>query len=392
MTMAGPRTVLHVDMDAFFASIEQLDQPQLRGRPVLVGHAGARGVVTTASYEARPFGCHSAQPMAVARRLCPDAIVVPVRPQRYGEVSRHLFSILDEFAPLVEPLSIDEAFLDVTGSERLFGPPRTIGDALRRRISEEMKLTASIGIAPNKFLAKLASDLDKPDGLTQITEGDIDDMLPRLAVTHIWGIGPVTAAKLKAIGIVTIGDLRRQALPQLRRLFGVEAERFYRLARGLDSRPVTPDSRAKSIGHECTFESNVADPDHVRRVLLDHVEAVARRVRKHGLYAGGISVKIRYGEFQTISRSATLERPSDATSELWHSARELFDRWAGHAFQPVRLIGVAATRLSSDPQQLELYEGQTSRHQRVDEASDRIVERFGRSAIRRGGTMDAGRG
>ncbi len=385
--MAAPRTVLHVDMDAFFAAIEQLDQPKLRGRPVLVGHDGPRGVVTTASYEARPFGCHSAQPMAVARRLCTDAIVVPVRMQRYREVSQRLFAILDRFAPLVEPLSIDEAFLDVTGSERLFGPPRVLACELRRCVAAELKLTASIGIAPNKFLAKLASDLDKPDGLTQITQDNVDELLPRLAVTHIWGIGPATAARLEAEGVVTIGDLRGLALPQMRRMFGAEAERFYRLARGQDSRPVTPDRRARSIGHECTFEVDVADVDHVRRILLDQVEAVSRRVRKHGLRARGVSVKIRFGEFQTISRSTTLETPTDTTSDLWRSARDLFDRWAGRSFQPVRLVGVAATRLCSDSAQLELYEGPVSRHHRVDEASDRIVERFGRGAIRRGGTL-----
>lgn len=383
--MADERWVLHVDMDAFFAAIEQLDQPQLRGKPILVGHDRPRGVVTTASYEARPFGCRSAQPIVVAKRLCPQAIVVPVRGQRYREISDRLFLILEQFSPLVEPLSIDEAFLDITGSERLFGPPAHLASLLKQRIFDELNLTASVGLAPNKFLAKIASDLDKPDGTTVIGPDDIDRLLPLLPVTRIWGVGPSTAAKLESMRVSTIGDLRSVPMEQLRRLFGADAERFYRLARGRDDRPVVPDTGAKSIGHECTFETDVGNPDEVRRVLLDHVEMVGRRLRRHGLEARTLSLKIRYGDFQTITRSATLERASASTSVLWRTARELFDRWAASSFVAVRLIGVSASNLVSGDSQCELFpDPERLRDGRLDGAADKIIDRFGRGAIRRG--------
>ena len=372
-------------MDAFFAAIEQLDRPELRGKPILVGSDRPRGVVTTASYEARPFGCHSAQPMAVARRLCPHAIVVPVRGARYREVSQRVFAIFDEFSPLVEPLSIDEAFLDATGTQRLFGSAPVLARQLKQRIQRELHLTASVGIAPNKFLAKLGSDEQKPDGLTVITQRQIDTWLPALPIGRMWGIGPATAAKLERRGLRTFADLQALSLEQMQQTFGSDAEHYSRLCRGIDDRPVTPDSQAKSIGHEQTFETDIPDADEVRRVLLDQVDQVARRLRRHRLLARGLTLKIRYGEFETISRSATLDEPTDVTDRLWSAAATLFDRWASRSFQPVRLIGVSANRLKQTAEQLELFDDpQRRRQQRLDQATDRIVQRFGKGALRRG--------
>lgn len=384
--MPGPRTILHVDMDAFFAAVEQLDRPELRGKPILIGSDRPRGVVSTASYEARPFGCRSAMPMAVAKRLCPQAIVVPVRMQRYREVSERLFRILDEFSPVVEPVSVDEAFLDATGMERAMGSGERIATRLRARVWEALKLTASVGVAPNKFLAKLASDLKKPDGLTVVTAADVDRVLPPLPVTRIWGIGPKTAERLAGMNLRTIGDLRRMPEDWFEREFGEDGERFRRLMHGLDERPVVPDSEAKSISHENTFEEDVTDPQHLRDVLLDEVESVARRLRKHGLRAGAVRLKIRIGGFKTFSRSRTLGEPTNVTSDLWRESLAVFDEWMRASFQPVRLLGMGAASLTKGGEQLSLFGGAASEKQKgVDSAVDRINAKFGKSAIRRGG-------
>lgn len=383
LRMTSGRTILHLDMDAFFAAVEQRDHPEFQGKPILIGHDGPRGVVATASYEARPFGCHSAQPMALAKRLCPQAVVLPVRGERYREVSEQLFAILEQFSPVIEPLSIDEAFLDLTGAERLLGEPVGVAELLRNRVKAELKLTASVGVAPNKFLAKLASDLHKPDGLTVIRPEDVERILPPLPVTKLWGIGKVTADRLEKLRNRTIGDLRQRPAKWLEEYLGSDAERYLNLARGLDDRPVVCDREAKSIGHERTFEIDVTEPDDVRRVLLDQVEQVAHRLRKHGLYARGLSVKIRYGDFKTISRSVTLESPTDITAELWQKARGLFDDWA---FQPVRLIGVTAERLTESQGQMNLFENSTrQRQKKLDMATDRINAKYGKGAIKRGG-------
>ena len=381
--MSAPRSILHLDMDAFFASVEQRDHPELRGQPLLIGHDGPRGVVATASYEARPFGCHSAQPMSVARRLCPQAIILPVRGERYREVSETMFAILDEFSPLIEPLSIDEAFLDLTGTERALGQPQDVARKLKARIRSELELTASVGVAPNKFLAKLGSDMEKPDGLVVIGPDDAGRILPPLPVTKLWGIGKATAARLEPLGVKTIGDLLEKSPDWMAKHFGSEAQRYYDLARGIDERPVISDQEAKSIGHEQTFEADVADSDEIRRVLLDQVEQVARRLRKHGLHARGVTVKIRFGKFQTISRSLTLDSPTDSTTDLWQAARGLFDKWP---FQPVRLIGMTAERLGDGAGQLGLFlDPQKERQKKLDVVADRINDKFGSRAIRRGG-------
>ncbi|MEA2735396.1 MAG: polymerase [Humisphaera sp.] len=381
----APRAILHVDMDAFFAAVEQLDDPKLRGKPVLVGGDGPRGVVATASYEARPFGCHSAQPMSVAKRLCPHAIVVPGRFERYREISDQLFEIFDAFTPIVQPLSIDEAFLDVTGSERIHGSAIEIARAIKRRVRDELSLTTSVGVAPNKFLAKLASDLEKPDGLTVINADDVDRVLPPLPVTKIWGIGPKTAARLEGMAIRTIGDLRKASDATLSRLLGDDAERCRNLALGRDDREVVTDSEAKQISQENTFGVNIAEPDVVRNELLEQVQHVARRLRKHKLRAGGVTLKIRFGEFKTITRSRTLDEPTDRTDLLWNVTREVFDEWAAKNFVPIRLIGMAARNLSGGGAQLSLFTDPAGeKHERLDKVVDAIVDRFGKTAVRRG--------
>jgi DNA polymerase IV len=381
---SAPRAILHVDLDAFFAAVEQLDDPSIRGKPVLVGHDGARGVVSAASYEARVFGCRSAQPMSVAKRLCPHAIVKPVRFERYHEMSSAMFSILESYTPLVQPLSIDEAFLDVTGSVLLFGSPERIAAEIRRRVHGELGITCSVGVAPNKFLAKLASDLNKPDGLTIIKADEIERTLSPLPISRIWGIGPKTTKRLNDFGVKTIGDLKKLSPEFLQKRFGIEAERYLRLSVGDDERTVTPDHQAKSIGQERTFGVDLIEPDHVRGVLLHQVEQVARRLRRHNFKARGVTVKTRDGEFHTVTRSAALDQPSDVTDELWQTTRVLFDTWASAGFRPIRLIGMQATRLLVGPDEPGLFQDpKHERRKQLDRAVDRIQSKFGSRSIAR---------
>jgi DNA polymerase-4 len=382
--MPDVRTILHVDMDAFFASVEQLDHPELRGKPVLVGGEGRRGVVAAASYEARAFGCHSAQPMTVARRNCPHAVVVPPRGRRYREVSQRVFEILESFTPLVEPLSVDEAFLDVTGSHRLHGSPRQIAESIKRRIHGELGVTASVGVAPNKFLAKLASDLDKPDGLTVVEPDRVEQTLDRLPVSRMWGVGPATERKLRDLGVATFGDLRRYPPEPLESCLGVHARRMAELARGVDHREVVPDHTAKSISQEQTFAFNLEEPEAVRAVLLGQVEQVGRRLRRHGFRAGTVTIKIRYGEFETITRSRSFDEATDRTDRLWRAGAALFAEWA-RSFRPVRLIGFGAGHLTRAGEQLQLFTAQTDRRRRdLDRVTDSIREKYGKAAIGRG--------
>jgi DNA polymerase-4 len=301
-------------------------------------------------------------------------------------VSSRVFEILDEFSPLVEPLSVDEAFLDLGGTQRLLGSPDVVARRLKDRIKRQTGLTASVGVAPNKFLAKLASDLHKPDGLTVIRAEDVDRVLPPLPVSKLWGIGKVTASRLESFNIKTIRDLRRTPADCLQRFLGSETERYLRLSRGIDDRSVTPDRAARSIGHEQTFEIDVADVEQVRRVLMDQVEHVAARLRRHGLTARGVSLKIRFGDFQTITRSATLDSPTNTTSELWQASRRLLDAW--QPFQPVRLIGMSAERLDEGHDQLPLFpDPRHEREQKLDQVADQINQRFGKRSIRRGGSQ-----
>lgn len=382
------RWILHVDMDEFFAAVERLDDPSLAGKPLLVGgSAEGRGVVSTASYEARKFGCHSAMPMAQAIRRCPQAVVLPIRGHRYGELSRAVFEIFRRVAPLVEPLSIDEAFLDVTGTQRLHGPPATLAATIKQTIRDELGLVASVGVAPNKFLAKLASDLEKPDGLTVIEPGRVHDILDPLPVRKLWGIGPAGETALKRLGISTIAQLRMFSVEGLRRALGNSAEHFLRLANGEDDRPVTPDHEAKSIGQEQTFATDLGDREQLLAVLYEQTQDVARRLRRAGLLARTVTLKLRHGDFTTLSRSRTLEKPTDLTDTLWSTAKAIFTDWARYDFQPLRLAGMTASNLENPlGQQLDLFAPpeDNTRQKQIDQTLDTIVDKFGRGAIRRG--------
>ncbi|MEL7087898.1 MAG: DNA polymerase IV, partial [Planctomycetota bacterium] len=295
----------------------------------------------------------------------------------------------DDFSPLVQPLSVDEAFLDMTGTDRLMGPPKTVARELKDAISRATGgLVASVGVAPNKYLAKLASDLEKPDGLT-VVPGDpagIEAVLSPLPIGKVWGIGPATQRKFEQRGIQTVGDLRRLTEDQLRRFFGDHARRYYRLSRGLDDRPVVPDRTAKSIGHEQTFGENLTDPADVHAVMLDQAEQVGYRLRKHGFRARGLTVKIRFGDFQTITRSTTFDAPTDLTQNLYREAKALFDAWAEKSFRSVRLVGVSAAPLTRDAPQASLFaDPQHDKQKQLDSALDQITARFGKRTVHRGG-------
>lgn len=371
-------------MDAFFAAIEVRDDPSLRGKPLLIGGTGNRGVVSTASYEARAFGCHSAQPMAVARRLCPQAVVIKPNFAKIREASEHVFSIFRRFTEQIQPLSSDEAFLDVTGSRRLFGDGPTIATEIRRLIKAEVRLTASVGVAPNKFLAKLASDLNKPDGLTIITRETVDTVLPPLSISRIWGIGKVSAGRLNGLGVKTIGDLRGRSPEWFDQHLGSWGQRVRQLIHGIDDRPVESDEGAKTIGHEQTFGENLIEQEAVRAVLLEQAEAVGVRLRRHQVYAGGVTVKIRFGDFKTITRSALLPNPTDVTVDVYEMACKLFESWALNHFQPVRLVGVQATHLTRTAQMGLFTQENTEKQQKLDRAMDAIKGRFGKASIHRG--------
>jgi len=389
------RPILHVDMDAFYAAIEQHDKPSLRGRPVIVGAPpDRRGVVSAASYEARRYGVRSAMPSRAAARLCPHAVFLPVRMVRYREVSQQIMGIFREFTPLVEQISIDEAFLDVRGVARHWPSPEAVARAVKQRIREKTELTASVGVAPNKFLAKLASDLDKPDGLTVTPwrEDEIAEFLAPLPVSRLWGVGPRTAEALERMGLSTIGDIQR-ADPVLlaRRLGPAAADHLLCIAFGRDDRPVVTEHEEKSISHEITFLEDVSDRDHVRDVLVELTERVGARLRRTGRRARVIRVKVRFSNFRTITRSRTLPRPTDVDHDLIHSALELFEHVPES--QPVRLIGFGVQDLTPSGESLQqpsLFPdsqaggAEAERYRRLDRAVDELRERFGDSAVRWG--------
>lgn len=389
-TRGWPRTILHVDMDAFYASVEQRDNPALRGKPVLVGGRGRRGVVGAASYEARRFGCRSAMPTGQALALCPHAIVVRPRFERYRADSDVLMAIMERFSPLVQPISLDEAFVDVTGSERLLGDGVEIARDIRRLVREELSLTCSVGVAPNKFVAKLASDLEKPDGLTVLPPTGLAARLAPLALERMWGVGPVAAEALHRFGFRTFGDVQRANRDDFISIFGDSGEHWYELSFGRDDRPVTIERTAASVGHEQTFGEDLRVAAEVERHLLAQAEDVAIRLRRKELKATRITVKIRFGDFKTISRSMTLESASDRTDVLCDAARKLFRAWAASGFRPVRLIGCTAGGLVEGPSQLGLFDVDRSEKKRaVDHATDLIRAKFGKGSIGRAGRPDA---
>jgi DNA polymerase-4 len=385
--MAGIRQIIHVDMDAFYASVEELDNPDLAGKAVIVGgDPKRRGVVSAASYQTRKFGVHSAMPMSQAVRLCPDAVVLPVRMKRYVEFSKRIHAIFQKFTPQIEPISLDEAFLDVTGSLRLFGCAEKIGREIKTQIKEQLGLVASVGIAGNKFLAKLASDLDKPDGFVVITEQDKQQVLDPLGVSMIWGVGKVTQKALKSRGIDTIKQLREAPQEIIRSIFGDQTAHMLRLAHGVDDREVESDREVKSISSERTFATDVINKDILLDVLLGQVEDVARRLRLNDLEAKTITLKLRYGDFRTITRSSTFDNPTNVTKVLRRRATEVFSKWHKKSPGALRLLGFGTSGFqNAGAGQRQLFpEPEDEKQKRLDKTFDAIRGKFGRDILRRG--------
>jgi DNA polymerase-4 len=375
------RTILHLDLDAFYASVEQRDRPELRGTPVIVGGHRMRGVVCACSYEARAFGVHSAMPMSRALRLCPHAEVLPVRMARYQELSREVFNIFERYTDLIEPLSVDEAFLDVTGSRRLFGSGLDIARKIRAEVKTELDLTISAGIAANKFLAKLASEQAKPDGFFQVPD-KVDDFLLPLPLKRLWGVGPVMLSQLESLGLRTVGDLRNLQRSVLEKRFGQAGAHLYLLARGEDRRPVETGRAIKSIGHEDTFDRDIRDRETLAVALLDLAERVAARMRRKGLMGTTLTLKVKYADFTTATRSRTVADGIRHAEDMVNLARELLDKTeAGR--KPIRLLGISLGNLRDKDRGQSMLFGEDRRQHLKDleQAVDVLRERFGDKGI-----------
>lgn len=371
-----PRAIIHVDMDAFYASVEQLDQPQYKNQPVIVGGTGARGVVAAASYEVRKFGVFSAMPMSRARRLCPQAIILPLRMSRYRELSTAVFDVFRKVTPLVEGLSLDEAFLDVSASLSLFGSIETIGASLRADILSGTGLHASVGMAHNKFLAKLASDIAKPRGFVHVPLDGVRAFLDPMPVKRIWGLGKKTLPKIHKIGILTIGQLRKADSSVLSSALGKRAGHFQALARGEDEREVMASTAEKSLSREVTFDVDVRKPGELLAELQRQVESVTGRLRSHGLLTRTIQVKIRDSRFRTVTRSRSLAAPTASTDVVFQQARLLLQTWqAQNQNTPVRLLGVSVSGLESPGKHGLVFD--TARQTALDKTMDKIKHRYG---------------
>ena len=394
---------MHVDMDAFFASVEQLDHPEYKGHPVIVGGLSSRGVVATASYEARKFGVHSAMPISRAKKLCPQGIFVYPNMARYKEISHVIHKVMEEFTPLIEPLSLDEAFLDVTGITHKFTGPKALGRAIKNRVSEETGLIISAGLAPNKFLAKLASDLDKPDGLVVIPYGKECESLANLPIKRIWGVGPSTERRLKHGGFLLIKDI--QALSDEKPLVpyvGNQARRIWELARGIDERPVEPDRQIQSVGNEETYESDVEDPAVIDLELHYFANRVAKRLRKYGLMGHTVSIKVRYNDFKTVSRQKRLDSATDQERIIYDTSVLLWNKLmrerTGVPFvqvhtsildmpvKPIRLLGVTVSGLSTEGMvQEDLFTIEADeKEEKLSTVLDSLASKFGEGAIMSG--------
>jgi len=378
------RAILHVDMDAFYASVEERDRPELRGKPLIVGGSGGRGVVAAASYAVRRFGVHSAMPMREALRRCPEAIVVHPRMARYQEISQQVFAIFHEFTPLVEGLSLDEAFLDVTASQQLLGAPEVIGAEIRRRIAKQTGLTASVGLAPNKLLAKIASDLNKPDGMCRIDAGNLREILDPLPIHKLFGVGRKTLPTVLEAGIRTFGDARAATDEVLWRAFGKHGKAMRDRAGGLDDRPVEPDREEKSISAEETYDTDIRAASELQAQLVHLADRTASRLRAQKLLAGRVSVKIRRADFTTYTRQRSLEPPTQDTAIVSAAAQALLGAWL--ASQPraaVRLLGVGVSDLQSLRQSDLFSDPLPDAGSRLDSAVDGIRGRFGEGLLTR---------
>jgi DNA polymerase-4 len=376
--------IIHFDMDAFYPSVEILDNPALKGKPVIVGGSKERGVVSSASYEARRFGVHSAQPVAKAKRLCPDGIFLPVRMSRYQEISQQVFKIFYRFTPLVEPISIDEAFLDVTGSIRLFGQPEDIAKKIKQIVLTETGLTVSAGVAPSKFVAKIASDIDKPDGLTVVHPDGVRDFLDPLPIKKMWGVGKVTQLSLSRLNIHTFRELRQTPVKVLDKKIGKHGVRIHQLAMGIDERDVIPDHDVKSIGHEQTFSQDIISLNEAQKELLALSNKVARRMRYKDLEGKTITLKVKYFDFVQITRSTTLPRSIDDGFEIYSVACRLLKK-TEVTKKPIRLLGISLSQLnfSGIGTQLSLFDQDPSsqKRQRLNIALDSLYEKFGDKSV-----------
>lgn len=386
--------ILHIDMDAFYASVEERERPELRGTPVIVGGSPqGRGVVSAANYAARKYGVHSAMPTAKAVRLCPHAVVLRPRMSLYVDVSRKIQHIFHQFTPDVEPLSLDEAFLDVTGCQSLFGSAENIGRRIKNEIFETLGLVASVGVAPNKFLAKLASDLEKPDGFTVIPPNQVQEMLDPLPVSRIWGVGKVTLRKFSSKGVHTFAQIRQLSETQAVQLFGQSGSHFWRLSQGIDDRRVVSERKAKTVSHETTFPTDIEDTEILRAWMLDLTEQVAARLRARQITGRTVHIKVRYSDFHTITRSQSLDAASHSTNLLWEITSELLEAALPTRRLGIRLLGMGVSNLEPGrPTQLNLFDA--SGHaadqgaaMRLDQTTDAVREQFGRHAIRRGSTL-----
>jgi len=382
------RTVIHFDMDAFFASVEQLDDPTLRGKPVLVGARSRRGVVAAASYEARPRGVRSAMSMVEALRRCPDAVVVPPRRVRYVELSRAVFDVFRRYTPLVEGLSVDEAFLDVSGSRSLFGDGPSIARAIKDAIEGELGLTGSAGVAPNKFVAKIASDLDKPDGLTVVPDGTAADFLAPLPLERMWRVGPKARVKLHDAGLRTIGDLARLDLATIEHLLGSWGPTARELARGNDDRPVVCGAPPKSLGTESTFEHDLRTREALLKPILQQSMQVADRLVDKGLWAHVITLKIKYGDHRIRTRQLRLQRAVSDTDAIFGAARALLAR-LDDLESGVRLTGVSASVFTRDRSEQLFPDRERERRERLASTSQALRERFGVAGLTRASLLSS---
>ncbi len=389
-TERWPRIILHADMDAFFASVEQHDRPELKGTPVIVGGTGRRGVVSAASYEARAFGVHSAMPTHEARRRCPQATFLSPRLGRYQEISSQVLAVFDDYSPLVEPLSVDEAFLDMTGAEGIFGPPRDMGRLLRVDVARATDgLTVSVGVASTKFVAKVASDHHKPDGLTVVAADQVHDFLWPLDIKRLWGVGPHTAGRLEKLGLRTIGDVARTAPGLLTEHLGDTGAHLRRLSLGEDDREVVGERQAKSVGAEYTLERDIRGAATVKKHLRRAADRVAPRLRRQGVVATGLRVKIKTAAFRLVTRQMTLPRPTDDARPLFEAACVLLDEFDLNV--PMRLVGLAAFGLgpAGAPVQAELFgDPDRQKNSRLERTIDELRDRFGTSAVKRGSELD----
>ncbi|MBF0528319.1 MAG: DNA polymerase IV [Deltaproteobacteria bacterium] len=384
--MSSPthKSIIHLDMDAFYASVEVLDHPDLKGRPVIVGGSTNRGVVSAASYEARKYGVHSALPIVTARRLCPHGVFLPVRMSRYKEISTCIFEIFRRFTPLVEPLSLDEAFLDVTASAALFGSAVEIAQEIRRLVRTEIGLTVSAGVAPSKLVAKIASDLNKPDGLTIIAPQNVSSFMSSLPLTKLWGVGRATQKALNLLGMETVGDVARAPRQLLERRFGPHGRQLKLLAQGFDERDVNPEREIKSIGAEETYPVDLLDIEAARRELLWLTTRVSRRLRRNGFICRTVTLKVKYSDFTQITRAESLPRPTDESKQIYQSLGRLIAKTAVGQ-RPVRLLGVSLSGLTA-PEEAEapsLFEElrPSSRPHQLNQALDRITQKYGERAI-----------